>query len=96
MEQLQNTSRAIDEVIRHLSSEVRSPQHLEIDKSAARTAPACATDAQRAVAYRHVLADISRPVKRQRQTQRFQHSVAIVEDHIQACEYLRQPGNASV
>ena len=42
-------------------------------------------------AHRHVLANICRAVKRQRQTQRLQHSVAIEEDHVPAREYLRQP-----
>ena len=69
---------------------MRCPQHLEVNKSAARTAPTCATDAQRAVAYRHVQADICRAVKRQRKTQRLQHSFAIVEDHVPEREYLRQ------
>ena len=68
-----------------------SPQHLEVHKSAAQTAPTWATDAQRTVAYRHVLADICRAINRQRQTQRFQDNVAIMEDHVPAREQLRQP-----
>ena len=43
------------------------------------------------VATRGKLSDICRTVKRQRQTQRFQHSVAIVEDHVPARENLLQP-----
>ena len=70
---------------------MRFPQHREVNQRAARTAQACATNAQRAVANRHVLANICRAVKRQRQAQRLQHSDAIMENHVPAREKLQQP-----